>query len=212
MNKSYENKKNSSLWFVVVDILIILLLAGFIASLFLIEKTGGGDDADPDVERLTFAVSVHEPYDEALYLQEGKGNPISLRFYEGEDVFGWLTLGDDGQFYIECARSSVRASEDLDGLWYLGDTMLLNGTVLSIRSALADFSVTVVSLPQLMLPGEVGTTEERPPEVDDPNPEIGEDEPTSDDETGDELSSSEDVIVGELVTDDEIDSSSVSET
>lgn len=202
MNKIHENKNGSSLWFVVVDILIILLLAGFIASLFLIEKTGGGDDADPEVERLTFAVAVEEIYDESLFLQEGNGAPIPLRFNEGEDVFGWLSYGQDGQFYVECARSAVRESQDLDGLWYLGDTMLLNGTVLSIQSTLADFSVTIISLPQLALPGTVGTTEDSCEEEIDSFPADEADKNVTGDGEREEPPVNDDVTVGQAGTDE----------
>lgn len=168
MNKSYENGKATFAWFGIVDILIILILAGFIASLFLIDKTGGGDDEKSDDPRLTFAVAVQDPYDVDLFLQEGKGQAIPLRFNENETAFGWLLLGDDGQFYVECAGSMVRASEDLSGLWYLEDTMLLNGTVLSVQSKLADFSVTLLTLPELLPPGSAGTTEPIPEQPDEP--------------------------------------------
>lgn len=202
MNKIHENKNGSSLWFVVVDILIILLLAGFIASLFLIEETGGGDDADPEVERLIFAVTVEDIYDESLFLQEGNGNPILLRFNEGDSVFGWLSYGQDGQFYVECARSAVRESQDLDGLWYLGDTMLLNGTVLSVKSALADFSVTIISLPQLALPGTVGTTEDSPEEEREPISDDKVNEDVTTDGVEEEQPVNEDVTVGQAGTDE----------
>ncbi len=197
MNRSYENRKSSSLWFIMVDILIILLLAGVIASLFLLDKTGGGNDEDLDVERLTFAVTVEDPYDVSLFLQEGKGVPIPLRFSEGENPFGWLSYGQDGQFYIECARSFVRASEDLDGLWYLGETMLLNGTALSVQSALADFSVTVVSLPRLMLPGTAGTTESAPADTNEPSA----DESGADGGVTEDDMSTDEASVGEPSTD-----------
>lgn len=203
MNKTHENKKSSSLLFVVVDILIIFLLAGFIASLFLIKKTGGGDDADPNAVRLVFAVSVQDLYDESLFLQEGEGAPIPLRFNEGEDVFGWLSYGQDGQFYVECARSAVRKSNDLEGLWYLGDTMLLNGTVLSIQTSLADFSVTVISLPQLALPGTVGTTEDEPTEEGDPLPDNKDDEVVTTDGVEEEPSMNDNVTVGQVGTDED---------
>lgn len=168
MNKLHENGKAASVWFGIVDILIILILAGFIASLFLIDETGGGSDENDDAPRLTFAVAVQAPYDVDLFLQEGKGEAIPLRFDGGSDAFGWLFLGDDGQFYVECVRSAVRSSEDLAGLWYLGDTMLLNGTTLSVQSKLADFSVTLLTLPELTTPGSVGTTEALPTDTEEP--------------------------------------------
>lgn len=172
MNKSHENGKASSGWFGFVDILIILILAGFIASIFLIDKTGGGNDEDSDAPRLTFAVSVQTPYDEDLFLQEGKGEAIPLRCDGGEDTFGWLFLGDDGVFYVACARSAVRSSEDLAGLWYLGDTMLLNGTTLSVQSRLADFSVTLLTLPELMPQGSAGTTEAVSADTEEPSESV----------------------------------------
>lgn len=159
MYKPSENSKANAVWFGVVDIFIILILAGFICSLFLIDKTGGGHEDDPDEELLVFSVEVQAPYNEALFLQEGDGEPIKL-FLHGSDMpIGSLILGDDGYFYVECTLSSVRASEDMKGMWYLGDTILLTGTVLSVQSELADFSVKILSIPETALPGSVGTTD-----------------------------------------------------
>ena len=151
MSKSYESSKSTAVWFGIVDILIILILAGFLCSLFLVDETGTADDAD--AEKLSFAVSVQAPYSEALFWQEGRGNPIALRFEETETPFGWLHRGEDGSYYVECALSAVRASEDLKGLWYLEDTVLLTGTTLSVQSELANFSVTILTLPKTVHPG-----------------------------------------------------------
>lgn len=173
MHKASENTKTNAVWFGLVDFLILLIVGGIISSLFLVEKTAGLDRDDPNAEILAFSVEVKSPYDEALFRQEGNGEPITLSLDGAAEPFGKMYLGEDGLFYVECQLSAVRASEDEDGLWYLGKNILMSGTTLSVKSALSDFSVTVVSSPVRVSPGTLGTTvaETDPPKTPQDSPE-----------------------------------------
>ena len=146
MSNQIENGKARAVWFGVVDVMILLILVGFICSMFLLDGTTSSQDDDSQ-DRLVFSVSVQAPYNEALFHQEGGDNFVSLRISGSEATFGNLYLAENGMFYLECDLSSVDASEDREGLWMLGDTVLMSGALLKVESELADFAVTVLSVP-----------------------------------------------------------------
>lgn len=158
MYKSLENGKGRSVWFGFIDILILLLLAAFICSTFFFGDNE--EDTESSAQRLVFSVSLHAPYDTELFLQEGNGNAVPVRLDGKNEVFGVLLLGEDGVFYVECDLNAVEESEDREGLWILGETVLFRGSVLAVQSEIADFSLTILSLPTVAGAGSVGTTEE----------------------------------------------------
>lgn len=159
MAKQNGPGKARAVWFGVVDVMILLIIAGFICSMFLID----GKHKDENVtspEKLIFAVSVQSPYQKELFVQESGGTAVPLTLRDSETVFGNLILGDDGVFYVECELSVVEHSEDREGLWMLGDTVLMSGEVLLVESQLADFSITILSTPVQGISGSAGTTAE----------------------------------------------------
>lgn len=146
MSNPVENEKARAVWFGVVDIMILLILVGFICSMFLMDgRTNQQNDNSQDC--LVFSVSVQSPYHETLFRQEGGGASVSLRVADGTTAFGSLYLAENGIFYVECDLSAVDASEDREGIWMLGDTVLMSGALLNVESELADFSVTILSVP-----------------------------------------------------------------
>ena len=187
MSNPAENGKARAVWFGIVDVMILLILAGLICSMFLIDgDTDAGHEASG--ECLVFSVAVQMPYDKALFLQEGNGDAVSLSIRGNEDPFGNLILGDDGVFYVECDLVAVDASQDREGLWMLGDTVLMSGALLQVESELADFTVTVLSVPVRATEGSAGTTEVPTettdgPETETPAPENGSDSPAQTVET-----------------------------
>lgn len=156
MAKSVENAKARAVWFGIVDLMIVLLVIGFICSLFLIRgnRTAYGEETD---ERLVFSVTIQQPYTAELFFREGGGAPIPLRNEENGTVFGNLISGEDGVFYVECVLSAVKESEDKSGVWMLGDKVLMNGTSLAVETELAIFSVTLNSVPAKLLKGTAGS-------------------------------------------------------
>ncbi len=167
MAKPIENRKARAVWFGLVDMVIILILAGFIASMFLLDGPEG-NTGEESPEKLIFSVSVQSPYGEELFLQEGRGGAVSIRLSGSTDYFGRIVHGDDGIFYVECELSAVRLSEDREGLWLLGETLLMTGESISVESELADFTITVTSAPVKAITGSVGTTEPLPETTADP--------------------------------------------
>ena len=146
MSNPVETGKARAVWFGVVDVMVFLILAGFICSMFLLDGTIKEQNEDSQ-ECLVFSVSVQAPYDDSLFLQEGGGQSVSLRIAGGQTVFGSLHLSENGVFYVECDLFAVDESEDREGLWMLGDTVLMSGALLRVESELADFSFTVLSVP-----------------------------------------------------------------
>jgi hypothetical protein len=156
MAKSVENAKARAVWFGIVDLMIVLLVIGFVCSLFLIQsnRSAYGEETD---ERLVFSVTIQSPYTTELFFREGGGAPIPLRNEKNGTVFGNLICGEDGIFYVECELSAVKESEDKSGVWMLGDTVLMNGTGLAVETELAIFSVTLSSVPGKMTKGTAGS-------------------------------------------------------
>lgn len=167
MARTLERKKARAVWFGIVDVMILLILIAFGASLFLIDGYDDGVD-EGSTERLVFAVSVQSPYHKDLFLQEGDGAAVALRARGASENFGVLLLGDNGVFYVECDLSAVDPSEDREGLWVLGETVLMRGALLEVESELADFSLTVLSSPERAQTGSVGTTEPLPETTAEP--------------------------------------------
>ena len=194
--------KARAVWFGVVDVLILLILIGFVCSMFLIDGNNQNNGSDSS-ECLIFAVSVQAPYEKDLFHQEGGGNAVSLTLQDSEVSFGRLLLGDDGVFYVECEISAVERSEDREGLWMLGDTVLMSGEVLLVESQLADFSVTILSTPIKGVSGSAGTTEEQKETTADPTFDVTDDEGTTEAEDSEEPSDTSDLTSEEVeATDD----------
>ena len=113
----------------------------------------GGETADPSAETtLNVLVSVDDAYFETLYREEGQGNPVRVRMLDEEDAFGTIEWVVGNTYLLRCDMEYVKESRYYSGVWELNDLRILNGTSLSLHTALADFTATVLSSPSLELP------------------------------------------------------------
>ena len=167
MAKTVKGGRARAVWFGLVDVVIILIVAGFIASMFLFDSPEG-EREEISPEKLVFAVTVQSPYGEELFLQEERDGMVAIRLSGSESFFGSIFRGDDGMFYVWCELSTVQPSKDREGLWLLGETVLMTGESLRVESELADFTITVHSAPVKVFPGSVGTTEPIPETTEEP--------------------------------------------
>ena len=146
-----KKRHDRETWFVAVDILLFLVLLLFVSSMFFWD--GGEETTDPSaVTTLKVLVSVDDAYFETLYREEGQGNPVRVRLLDEEEAFGTLEWVVGNTYLLRCDMEYVKESRYYSGVWELNDLRILNGTSLSLRTSLADFTATVLSSPSLELP------------------------------------------------------------
>ena len=164
-------------WFIAVDILLFLVLLLFVFSMFLWDNEGGNEDPSA-VNTLNMLVTIDDTYALDLYREEGKGNPVRVRLLDEEEAFGTIEWIAKNTYLLRCDMDYVKESRYYGGVWELNDLRLLNGTRLSLSTALADFTATVISSPTEEIPGTDFLFETETDSAEETTKEFREDETT----------------------------------
>lgn len=140
--------------FIALDILIVFVLLVSIFSLFLWDggKNNADDTSEPR-EQIAFRVIPDEAYIDYMVSQGDPEMGTELFRVTDRRTIGTLYRGKDGTYYLVCDLSDLRRT--VDGSYHIGDTALLLGSEILVRSERADFSLLLISAPVNMTNAEL---------------------------------------------------------